>query len=125
MNLPGAAPHEADHQVEIGNPCELTLRGWTGEFLQVRELDAGDYRLWHPDGSYCGRFVPDAAFAETTVSGTVDGPTGLYLADVVRGRLRVDAMRRRANAMGDGLPLEELESPGELPSVDRRWPRRG
>ncbi|HEY1480485.1 MAG TPA: hypothetical protein VGF46_10665 [Gaiellales bacterium] len=102
----------------------LTLRGWTGEYLQARELEDGDFRLWHPDGSYCGRLVPGGPQEGDTPSGTVYGPTGLYLADAQDGRLHVDLRRRRARATAQGIPANELASPGELPAVERRWPRR-
>lgn len=102
----------------------LVLRGWTGEFLQVREVEDGDYRLWHPDGSYFGRLIPDARHSADALSGTVFGPTGLYLADAVRGRLRVDPERRRARASA-GVQETAFAPPGDLAPVERRWPRRG
>jgi hypothetical protein len=112
-------------EVEIEDNCAMSVRGWTGEFFQTRELEPGDYRLWHPDGSYFGRLIPDATHAEVLASGTVFGPTGLYLADVRRGRLRVEPLRRRARAVAEGYPAEEFDSPGNLAGVGRRWPRRG
>jgi hypothetical protein len=106
-------------------PSTLALRGWTGEFLQARTLDENDLRVWHSDGSYLGRLVPDDEHTDEAVSGTVFGPGGEYLADARRGRLRVDPLRRRRNGRADGLTEQELESPGELGAVERRWPRRG
>ena len=103
----------------------FVLRGWTGEFLQAREVEDGDYRLWHPDGSYFGRLVPDADHSADVASGTVFGPTGLYLADAARGRLRIDPARRRVRASADGYDEAAFASPGDLAPVERRWPRRG
>jgi hypothetical protein len=103
----------------------LAVRGWTGEFFQTRELAHGDFRLWHPDGAYFGRLIPDADQVDDVASGTVYGPTGQYLADVTRGRLRVETLRRRAQAVAEGYAAEEFESPGNLAAVERRWPRRG
>jgi hypothetical protein len=121
MSLHRPAPAE----VWIEENCTVAVRGWTGEFFQTRELSHGDYRLWHPDGTYYGRLLPDADHADDVASGTVYGPTGLYLADVTRGKLRVDALRRRARAVAVGYAVEEFESPGNLAAVERRWPRRG
>ena len=87
-------------RASTGRETAVTLRGWTGEFLQVREIEDGTYGLWHPDGAYFGRLVPDAAPAGGRVSGTVFGPTGLYLADAAGGRLRVDPRRRVDLACG-------------------------
>jgi hypothetical protein len=103
----------------------LVLRGWTGEFLQAHEVGDGDYRLWHPDGSYFGRLIPDAEHSAGVASGTVFGPTGLYLADAVRGRLRIDPSRRRVRGSADGYDETAFASPGDLAPVERRWPRRG
>jgi hypothetical protein len=103
----------------------FVLRGWTGEFFQTRALGEGDLRLWHPDGSYYGRLLPDDDHTDAVASGTVYGPTGLYLADARRGRLRVDPLRRRARAAAHGLGEDEFTAPGNLAAVDRRWPRRG
>jgi hypothetical protein len=112
-------------EVASEGTCTTAVRGWTGEFFQTREVVAGDYRLWHPDGSYYGRLIPDAAHTQDLASGTVFGPTGLYLADVTRGRLRVEPLRRRARAVAEGYPAEAFDPPGNLGSVERRWPRRG
>jgi hypothetical protein len=103
---------------------ELTLRGWTREFLQARRFGDGDYRLWHADGTYFGRLVPDEDHTDEAGSGTVFGPTGLYLADASGGRLHVNPLKRRMLAWSLGLTEEDLESPGTLPPVERRWPRR-
>jgi hypothetical protein len=103
----------------------LVLRGWTGEFFQARELAPGDLRLWHPDGTYYGRLIPDHAHTDEAASGTVFGPTGLYLSDASRGRLRVDPRRRQARAAAADCGADDLESPGDLEPTDRRWPRRG
>jgi hypothetical protein len=112
-------------EIEIEDTCAVVLRGWTGEFFQTRELDHGDLRLWHPDGSYFGRLIPDAGTTDAVASGTVYGPAGIYLADARRGRLRVDPLRRRARAGADGFSDDEFASPGNLAPIDRRWPRRG
>jgi hypothetical protein len=116
---------EAAPELELDETCAVALRGWTGEFFQTHELEEGDIRLWHPDGSYYGRLIPDAEHTEQLASGTVYGPTGLYLADARRGRLRVDPLRRRARATADGFSKDEFASPGNLAAVVRRWPRRG
>lgn len=116
-------PAPVENWIE-GN-CRVAARGWTGEFFQTRELGYGDYRLWHPDGTYYGRLIPDASQSDDVASGTVYGPTGLYLADVTRGRLRVDALRHRARAVAEGYAPGEFESAGTLTAVERRWPRRG
>jgi hypothetical protein len=119
-------PHSvAPVEIEVEDGCELVLRGWTGEFFQTRELAEGDLRLWHPDGSYYGRLIPDGSHTDASASGTVYGPAGLYLADAQRGRLRVDPLRRRARAVAEHLGEDEFASPGNLAAVDRRWPRRG
>jgi hypothetical protein len=102
----------------------LVLRGWTGEFLQIRQVADGDYRLWHPDGSYFGRLIPDELHRDESISGTVFGPTGIYLADAKDGRLHVDTLRRRARATATVIDPGEFESPGSLKPVERRWPRR-
>ncbi|MEO9175617.1 MAG: hypothetical protein ABI317_08895 [Gaiellales bacterium] len=107
-----------------GQGVALTLRGWTREFLQARRLGEGDYRLWHPDGTYFGRLVTDDAHTDESASGTVFGPAGAYLADASEGRLRVNPLKRRTTAWGLGLSEQDLESPGALPPVERRWPRR-
>ena len=101
------------------------LRGWTGEFFQARELGPGDLRLWHPDGSYYGRLVADDAHTDEVASGVVYGPTGLYLADAAKGRLRVNSLRREARATTGRLSSLDFTSPGSLEPVERRWPRRG
>ncbi|MDX6573753.1 MAG: hypothetical protein QOC86_2909 [Gaiellales bacterium] len=106
-------------------PSTLVLRGWTGEFFQIRELAQGDLRLWHPDGTYYGRLITDDAHTDEAASGTVYGPSGLYLADASRGRLRVDARRCQARGATAGYSTEDLESPGDLEPTERRWPRRG
>lgn len=110
--------------IEIEDTASFVQRGWTGEFFQSRELTEGDLRLWHPDGSYYGRLIPDAQHTETLASGTVYGPGGLYLADTRRGRLHVDPLRLRARA-SHPWSADEFASPGNLAPVDRRWPRRG
>lgn len=110
---------------EISNPSSLVLRAWTGEFFQAREVAPDDLRLWHPDGTYFGRLIPDDAHTEEVASGTVFGPSGLYLADASRGRLRVDPRRRQARAISAGYLAGDLESPGDLEPTERRWPRRG
>ena len=102
----------------------LVLRGWTGEFLQIRRIGEDDYRLWHPDGSYFGRLIPDGLHRDDSISGTVFGPTGIYLADAEDGRLHVDALRRRARATATGIDPVAFASPGSLEPVERRWPRR-
>jgi hypothetical protein len=113
-------------QAGIGDaPSTLVLRGWTGEFFQARELAPGDLRLWHPDGTYYGRLITDDAHTNDAASGTVFGPTGLYLADASRGRLRVDPRRRQARAVAACYSPEDLASPGNLEPTERRWPRRG
>lgn len=81
-------------------------------------------RLWHPDGTYYGRLITDTPHTDELASGTVYGPTGLYLADASRGRLRVDPRRRQARAASAGYSAEDLESPGNLEPTERRWPRR-
>ena len=101
------------------------LRGWTGEFFQARELGPGDLRLWHPDGSYYGRLIPDEAHTDEVASGVVYGPTGLYLADAQKGRLRVNALRRQARATSGRFSRLDFTSPGNLEPVERSWPRRG
>ena len=111
--------------LEPGTGSPITLRGWTGEFLQTRRLEDGDYGLWHPDGAYFGRLVPDAEQAGDQVSGTVFGPTGAYLADAAGGRLRVDTRRRRARATTVEQDEDAFASPGDLAPIERRWPRRG
>jgi hypothetical protein len=104
--------------------CGFVLRGWTGEFLQARELAPGDLRLWHADGTYFGRLIADEAHSDEVASGVVYGPTGLYLADAVRGRLRVNALRRQVRAAAAGFSETDWASPGTLEPVDRHWPRR-
>ena len=104
---------------------QLVLRAWTGEFFQTREVAPGDFRLWHPDGDYFGRLIPDAAHTDEVPSGVVYGPTGEYLADAVKGRLRVNPLRRQAGARAAGYAASDWASPGALEPVDRRWPRRG
>jgi hypothetical protein len=111
--------------LETENGSAITVRGWTGEYLQTRRLADGDYGLWHPDGEYFGRLVPDAEQTCEQVSGTVFGPTGLYLADAAGGRLRVDPRRRRARATAVEQDEDAFASPGNLAPVERRWPRRG
>jgi hypothetical protein len=113
------------HAAISDEPTTLVLRGWTGEFFQAREIGPGDLRLWHPDGTYYGRLVTDDAHTDDVASGSVFGPTGLYLADASRGRLRVDSRRRQARATADGYSADELASPGDLEPTERRWPRRG
>jgi hypothetical protein len=108
-----------------GADSRLVLRGWTGEFFQIRELDAGDLRLWHPDGSYYGRLITDDDHTDAVASGTVFGPSGLYLANAVRGRLRVNPLRRHARSAVAGLDDLDFASPGDLAPVERSWPRRG
>lgn len=117
----GSSQSSAEH-VQDGPP--LVLRGWTGEFLQIRRVADGDYRLWHPDGLYFGRLIPDELHRDESISGTVFGPTGIYLADAKDGRLHVNALRRRARAMETEIDVGEFESPGNLEPVERRWPRR-
>jgi hypothetical protein len=98
------------------------LRGWTGEYLQVRILAGGECRVWHADGSYLGLLVPDAA-ALAGLAGAVFGPDGRYLADASAGRLTVDMPRRRAGAP-PAANLTVYASPGDIEPTDRRWPRR-
>jgi hypothetical protein len=114
---PALEPDHAD--------AALVLRGWTGEYLQTREIEPGDVRLWHPDGSYFGRLVLSRRRSDDPTGGTVFGPTGLYLADALHGRLRVDPARRRARAFTDLHEEAAFASPGDLDPVERRWPRRG
>lgn len=116
---------EHAHAAISDAPSPLVLRGWTGEFFQACELTPGDLRLWHPDGTYYGRLIPDDAHTAELPSGTVFGPTGMYLADASRGRLRVDPRRRQARAMSAGYGPDELRSPGNVEPTARRWPRRG
>jgi hypothetical protein len=126
MTLTDTATHAHPAQeLGLGGECRLVLRGWTGEFLQAREVEPGDYRLWHPDGTYFGRLVTDELHTDEIASGTVYGPTGLYLADALKGRLRVNPRRRQARVGAEGYTEEAYASPGSLPAVDRRWPRRG
>jgi hypothetical protein len=108
-------------QLQDGPLC--VVRGWMGEFLQGRRLDEGDYRLWHSDGAYFGRLIPDDLHRDESASGTVFGPTGIYLADAKDGRLHVDAPRRRARATAAGFDPGDFESPGSLAPVERRWHR--
>jgi hypothetical protein len=116
-HVPASSSREAEPR--------LVLRGWTGEFFQIRELDAGDLRLWHPDGSYYGRLITDDAHTDALASGTVFGPTGLYLANAVRGRLRVNPLRRHARSAAEGVAGLDFASPGNLAPIERSWPRRG
>jgi hypothetical protein len=118
-------PSHTPTREEHASDSEFVLRGWTGEFFQAREVAPGDLRLWHPDGSYYGRLIPDDAHSNEIASGIVYAPSGLYLANAVKGRLRVNPLRRQARADGDGLADLDWESPGDLEPVDRRWPRRG
>jgi hypothetical protein len=116
---------DLSHAEISDEPSTIVLRGWTGEFFQARELAAGDLRLWHPDGTYYGRLITDDVHTDEMGSGTVYGPTGLYLADASRGRLRVDPRRRQARGVSAGYSAEDLESPGNLEATERCWPRRG
>jgi hypothetical protein len=100
----------------------LALRGWTGEYLQVRVLAAGDCRVWHADGRYLGLLVPDPS-APNGLAGALFGIDGLYLADSSAGRLTVDMPRRRAGRPAAGDPALFV-SPGDIEPTDRRWPRR-
>jgi hypothetical protein len=125
VNLHRGAPLADPALDPDGADSALVLRGWTGEYLQVREIDEGDVRLWHPDGSYFGRLVPTARRRHDPASGTVFGPSGLYLADAVNGRLRIDPARRRARVSTPELDEAAFASPGDLEPVERRWPRRG
>jgi hypothetical protein len=108
-------------QLQEGPLC--VVRGWMGEFLQGRRLEEGDYRLWHSDGAYYGRLTPDELHGDESASGTVFGPTGIYLADATDGRLHVDTRRRRARATAEGFDPGDFESPGSLEPVERRWHR--
>lgn len=121
MNDPTSVAASTSH----AGGSRLVLRGWTGEFFQIRELDAGDLRLWQPDGTYYGRLITDDDHTDALASGTVFGPTGLYLANAVRGRLRVNPLRRHARSAVEGPAGLDFASPGNLPPVARSWPRRG
>ena len=99
----------------------LALRGWTGDYLQVRLVGEDDYRVWHADGRYLGRLIPDATAADP-LEGIVFGPDGGYVADARRGKLAIDPRRRRATrTTGDAAAFA---SPGDLEPTERRWPRR-
>jgi hypothetical protein len=101
--------------------AELALRGWTGEYLQVRQIATGDCRIWHADGRYLGLLV--TASTADPLEGVVYGHDGTYLADAAAGRLTVDVARRRAGRRAPTDP-SAYASPGDIDPTERRWPRR-
>ncbi len=69
--------------------------------------------------------MPDELHTDEVASGIVYGPTGLYVAEAIDGRLRVNTLRRRSRMTVEGYAEDAYASPGSLAAVERRWPRRG
>jgi hypothetical protein len=112
------AGSEFGHVPRVGRA--LSLCSWGGAALHVREIASGDIRVWHPDGSYFGRLIPDAAHTIDAPSGAVFGLSGVYLADSVAGRLRVDPHRLKLTPDKARYPLDAFDSPGPLSRLEAK-----